>query len=399
MKFLKFYINRFMIFFLFFISFSNIIFAQNNTPTINARYAIVLDRKSNSILFGKNEKVKAKMASTTKIMTAIIVLENSNLDDIVTISKKASSIRGSRLGLKENDKISVHDLLYGLLLKSGNDCAIALAEHVGGDIKNFCELMNSKAKNLNLNNTNFESPHGLDSEKHYTSAYELALLTNYALNNPTFMQIVGTKFFKVKVNDSTIDIKNSNELLGYLDGIYGVKTGFTNGANRCLVAAYNKNNFDIITVVLGCDNKKNRSSDTINLINYIENSYINFNVNDFIEEHFFFWKKDNIKNIKINKSKENNLFIDFTKNNYDSIPIKKESIDNLKLEIDMPYNFNSPINANTNIGNLRLISNNNIIYNSNIYVLYDVPKKSFIDYILELFSSFDFLFNDISVYK
>ena len=133
------------------------------------------------------------MASTTKIMTAIIVIEKYDLNKTVGISKKAAGIRGSRLGLKNNDKITIRDLLYGLMLCSGNDAAVALAENVGGNIQNFSDLMNEKAKELGLCNTHFESPHWLDSNEHYTTAYDLALLTNYALNNSTFINIVGTK--------------------------------------------------------------------------------------------------------------------------------------------------------------------------------------------------------------
>ena len=195
-------------------------------PTINSRAYVVLDRKTNTVLIGKNEYSKKKMASTTKIMTAI-----------VTISKKAGSTGGSRLGLKSGDKITVNDLLYGLMLRSGNDAAVALAEYASGSIEEFAKLMNKKASELNLTNTHFVTPHGLDQDEHYTTAYELALLTNYALNNKTFAQIVGTKTFTITINGYPKELLNTNELLGNFDGVYGVKTGFTNGANRCLVTA------------------------------------------------------------------------------------------------------------------------------------------------------------------
>ena len=142
-----------------------------NSLDINARSYIVLDRKSKQVIIGKNEYSKVKMASTTKIMTATIIIENCNLNDIVTISKKAARTGGSRLGLKANDKISVLNLLYGLLLCSGNDAAVALAEHCSGSVTEFCNLMNQKAYELGLANSHFESPHGLDSDNHYTTAY------------------------------------------------------------------------------------------------------------------------------------------------------------------------------------------------------------------------------------
>ena len=188
--------------------------------------------------------------STTKIMTATIIIENCDLSQSVTVSKKAASTGGSRLGLKTNDKITIKDLLYGLLLCSGNDAAVALAETAGGDIQGFSKLMNNKAKALGLKNTNFESPHGLDSDGHYTTAYELAILSDYALKNKTFLEIVGTKNYTVTINGYPKTLSNTNELLGNLNGIYGVKTGFTNGANRCLVTSCKRNDMDIICVVL-----------------------------------------------------------------------------------------------------------------------------------------------------
>lgn len=162
-------------------------------PSINSRAAIVLDRNSGLILYGKNENEKRKMASTTKIMTAIVVIENANLESIVTISQKAAGTGGSRLGLHTNDKVSVKDLLYGLLLCSGNDAAVALAEFVGGDLPGFSNLMNNKVSELGLTSTHFVTPHGLDNESHYTTAYELAKIADYALKNKTFRNIVGTK--------------------------------------------------------------------------------------------------------------------------------------------------------------------------------------------------------------
>ena len=268
-------------------------------PNINSRAAIVIDRNSNTILYGKNEKEKRKMASTTKIMTCIIVLENGNLNDIVEVSKKSAGTGGSRLGLKTGDKITVKDLLYGLMLCSGNDAAVALAEHVGGSIEDFSKLMNDKASKLNLENTHFVTPHGLDNDEHYTTAYELALLSNYALKNKDFAQIVGTKSYTVTINNYTKTLSNTNELLGTLNGIYGIKTGFTNGANRCLVTACKRGNMDIICVVLGADTKNFRTKDSIKLIEYVFKEYEPVNLNTLIKEKFDTWQKENLNDFYI----------------------------------------------------------------------------------------------------
>jgi len=168
------------------------------------------------------------------------------------------------------------------MLCSGNDAAVCLAENVAGGIPEFCELMNNKAKELGLVNTNFESPHGLDSDNHYTTAYELALLSNYALTNSTFLNIAGTKKYTVTINGYPKAISNTNELLGNLNGVYGIKTGFTNGANRCLVTACKRGEMDIICVVLGADTKNYRTKDSIKLIEYSFKNYEYFNLKDFV---------------------------------------------------------------------------------------------------------------------
>ena len=261
-------------------TYSNTSTSQIKAPETNSRACVVIDRNTNTILYGKNENNKRKMASTTKIMTATIIIENCNLDETIEVSKKAAGTGGSRLGLKTGDKITIRDLLYGLMLRSGNDSAVALAEYAGGSVEGFSELMNKKASELGLTNTHFETPHGLDSDEHYTTAYELALLSNYALNNKTFAQIVGTKEYTITINGYPKQLSNTNELLGNLDGVYGIKTGFTNGANRCLVTACKRNDMDIICVVLGADTKKFRTQDSIKLINYIFENFESVNIKE-----------------------------------------------------------------------------------------------------------------------
>lgn len=168
-------------------------------PDTSSKHIIAIDRNSNRILFEKDAFSKTPMASTTKILTSIIAIEKCNLDESVNISNTASTISGSTLGIISNTKMSMNDLLYGLMLKSGNDCAVAIAEHIGGTVNEFCNVMNTKVKEMGLKNTNFTSPHGLDDDNHYTTAYELALITNYALNNKTFQKIVGTKETTVQI--------------------------------------------------------------------------------------------------------------------------------------------------------------------------------------------------------
>ena len=353
-------------------------------PDVNSRACVVIDRKTNSVLFGKNENSKKKMASTTKIMTATIIIEKCNLSDTIEISKKAAGTGGSRLGLKTGDKITVLDLLYGLMLRSGNDAAVALAEYAGGDINGFAELMNAKALDLGLTNTHFETPHGLDSNEHYTTAYELAVISNYALNNPTFAKIVGTKNYTITINGSPKDLSNTNELLGNMEGVYGVKTGFTNGANRCLVTACKRNDIDIICVVLGADTKKFRTIDSIKLINYVFNNFVVYDVENFINKNFENWKKENLNTFVINKGMTQDVFLNIENLNISKIPIRKDLVNSFEIKVECQKYFDAPIKANSNIGNIIIYNSGKEITKSNICITNDIEKKNSSFYLLYL---------------
>lgn len=345
-------------------------------PDVNSRACVVIDRKTNSVLFGKNENSKKKMASTTKIMTATIIIEKCNLTDTIEISKKAAGTGGSRLGLKTGDKITVLDLLYGLMLRSGNDAAVALAEYAGGDINGFAELMNAKALELGLTNTHFETPHGLDSNEHYTTAYELALLSNYALNNPTFAKIVGTKNYTITINGSPKALSNTNELLGNMQGVYGIKTGFTNGANRCLVTACKRNNMDIICVVLGADTKKFRTIDSIKLINYVFNNFVVYDLESFINKNFEDWKKDNLNTFIINKGLSQDVLLNIENLYISKVPIRKDLINSFEMKVECQKYFKAPVKGNSSIGNIVISNSGKEIAKCNISIMNNIDKKN-----------------------
>ena len=358
-------------------------------PRINSRYAIVLDRQSKTILYGKNEKTKTKMASTTKIMTAMVVICNTNLDNVVEISKKAAGTGGSRLKIKAGDKISVRDLLYGLLLRSGNDAAVALAEYVGESTEKFAILMNQKAKEIGLRNTNFVTPHGLDSEEHYTTAYELALLTDYALKNQVFSQIVNTKSCTININGISRIISNTNELLGYLNGVYGVKTGFTNGAGRCLVTSIKREDLDIICVVLGADTKKDRTRDSVKLIEYTFNTYQNINLHEKIKEEFENWKNINKGRINIKKGKKYSMNIKLAEYNLKNYPIKKGTDNKIEIKIESNLILTAPVEENSRIGKVTVFYDNNTILEIDILTVDTIEKKGIGDHILDIMKNYN----------
>lgn len=357
---------------------------KTNLPDINSRAAIVIDRATNTILYGKNENEHRKMASTTKIMTCLLVIENCNLSETIEVSKKSAGTGGSRLGLKTGDKITINDLLYGLMLCSGNDTAVALAEHIGGSIEGFAEIMNNRAKELGLENTHFVTPHGLDADEHYTTAYELAKLTNFALNNEIFAKIVGTNTYTVTINGYPKTISNTNELLGNLNGVYGVKTGFTNGANRCLVTACKRNNLDIICVVLGADTKKFRTQDSIKLIEYSFKNFTPVNIQAMVNEKFEEWKHENINCFEIIKGQTQNIELKISSLKYSTLPINNNSIKDLKVLINCKQILNAPILKDTNLGKIEVyegeepLTSCDIILNNNIY------KKNMYNYFTEI---------------
>ncbi len=357
-------------------------------PNLQARACLVLDRESKQVLAEKDAYTKRPMASTTKIMTCTIVLEQANLSDVVEISKKAGGTGGSRLGLKAGDKITVRDLLYGLMLRSGNDTAVALAEHVGGSVEGFANLMNEKAKELGLTNTHFVTPHGLDQQEHYTTAYELALLTDYALKNEKFANIVATKTCEIHINNQPRQISNTNELLGNLNGVNGVKTGFTNGAGRCLVTSITRNGHQIVCVVLGADTKKIRTTDSVKLIEYSFSKYEYMNVKEKIQEKFNTWLQEEAPNIGFNKAKETQIEYEVQSSNITWVPILKEEQKDLEVRIDYQKNLETPISKGHVIGKIEVVLKDKVLFQTDILLKQNITKKQIGDYLEQICSNY-----------
>lgn len=348
-------------------------------PQILSRRAIVFERNSKTVLFEKNSSEICKMASTTKIMTSILILENCDLEASVTVSSYAANTYGSRLGLHTNDVISVSDLLYGLMLCSGNDAAVCLAEFAGGSVQGFADMMNIKAKELGLNSTSFATPHGLDNENHFTTAYDFAILTDYALNNPLFLQIVGTKYYTVSINGVSKSIHNTNELLGVIPSVYGVKTGYTSEAGRCLISAAKQDNLDIVVVVFGSDTKNIRTQDSISLINYAFSNYVGIDFGSLISDKYNDFRSYILPYIDVLKGaspitpKLDNIA-------YNIYPVKKDLIDSISLEIN-EFELVAPIFNNQPIAEILVYVDNHKIFGTNILSSAYISKKSAFDYL------------------
>ena len=221
-------------------------------PEVSAQSAVLIEAQTGTVLYEKNAREQRAMASTTKIMTAILTIEAGDLDREFTVDSYAIMVEGTSMGLREGDRVSRRDLLYGILLPSGNDAANAAAVSVGGSTGGFVELMNKKAQELSLADTHFATPSGLDANGHYTTALDLARLTAYAMRNETFRGIVCCQSAQVEFGNPPYErtLYNSNKMLKRYEGAIGVKTGFTDNARRCLVSAAERNGVTLIAVTL-----------------------------------------------------------------------------------------------------------------------------------------------------
>lgn len=222
--------------------------------TTSAKSAIVMEQRSHRILFVKNADERLPMASTTKIATALTVLNNAQLDSVVTVPAAAVGIEGSSIYLREGERLTVRELLYGLMLRSGNDCAVALALHVAGSVEAFAQMMNDMAADVGCTDTHFVNPHGLHDPEHYTTAADLALITCAALDNSDFREIASCKSMRISNEGMEYDrlLVNKNKLLTNCAGADGVKTGYTKKAGRCLVGSATRNGMQVVSVVLDC---------------------------------------------------------------------------------------------------------------------------------------------------
>lgn len=223
---------------------------------ISAEHAILVDAQTGRILFEKNADQRTLIASTTKIMTALIVCEQCNVLDRVKICKESVGIEGSSIYLREGETLTIQELLYGLMLHSGNDAAVALAIYCGGTVEGFVQLMNDKAHRLGLSQTHFDNPHGLDSPTHYSTARDMAALAAYAINNPIFKQTVATK----NVTIANRQLRNHNKLLWRVEGADGIKTGFTKAAGRILVSSATRYGRRLIAVTMNAPDDWNDHS-------------------------------------------------------------------------------------------------------------------------------------------
>lgn len=318
-------------------------FAVSAEQDTSARAAVIMDVNSGRILYSKNMDEKLAMASTTKIMTTLVAIESGRLEENVTVSRRASHTEGSSIYLREGERHSVKDLLYAIMLRSGNDAAVAVAEHIGGSIEGFADLMNRKAQEIGAVNTQFANPHGLDTSGHYTTAHDLALITAHALKNPVFSDIVSSKKKTIEgpPNENWDRVMiNKNKMLWQFDGGDGVKTGYTKKAGRCLVSSATRNGMQLVCVVLNCGPMWN---DSTALLEYGFDNYTNEKVVD---------KNSIFKVVEVMNGKEKFVTVMPTEDFY--VALKTGEKENVKLSAKNLRKAQAPLKKGDDAGKLEV---------------------------------------------
>ena len=322
----------------------------------------VIEVSSGRLLNGSNENLRLPMASTTKAMTALVVLENVSLTDIVEIPPAAVGIEGSSVYLKKGERFTVEELLYALMLRSGNDAAVALAVHTSGSVEEFVRKMNERAALMGLKETKFVNPHGLHDENHYTTAYELALIAAEGLKNPHFKRIVSTKNIVIEgEGHEKRYFANKNKILYNYEGATGVKTGFTRDSGRCLIASAERNGMEVVAVAL---NYYDYFELTARLM---DEAFGNFEMKEVVSPDTVYKRVPVRGNRKI---KEAELRAEFSR----KYPLKKDGSEMVETVVEAVDSIRAPHSSGDDVGSVKVFKDNRLIFEEKLYTI-DIAKR------------------------
>ena len=335
-----------------------------STDYSSAKAMCVMESSSKRVLKSKNMSAKLAMASTTKIMTAITALENCpDLDQVFEISPKAVGVPGTSLYLRNGEKFSTRQLLYGLMLVSGNDASVAIGEHVSDSLEEFVKLMNQTAIKIGATNSHFDNTHGLDSKTHYTTAYDLALITSYAMQNNTFKEIVSTKNTKITNSDGkTRYLKNKNKLLNSFEGCNGVKTGFTDDAGRCLVSSAEKDGMNVVCVVLNCQPMFEECS---NLMGQALSEYKLYDLTSFYNLP---------KSICVTNGRTDKAQVGTMGHYY--YPLKESEVKAIQIDYQIEQKLEAPVEKGQEVGVVKIYLDKNLLFCEKIFTIDGVRRNS-----------------------
>lgn len=360
--------KKFVVFILLMFLFSLNVFAEEK------KYSILMEYSTGKILMDENSLEKRAPASMTKIMTLLLIMEKIDqgkikLTDEVTISENASKMGGSQVFLQPGEVIKVEDLIKSICISSANDSAVAMAEYVGGSVEKFVDMMNKKAKELDLKNTNFVNVHGLDDDSHYSCPYDMAIMARELIKHENILKYSSTYEEYFKKNDgNSVWMVNTNKLIRYYKGMDGLKTGFTDTAGYCLTATAKRNGMRLISVVMGSDTSENRSKSTVELMDY---GFNNYKLNTIYN-----------KNIKLGKAKVLNgkkdyAYLKLVSDVVDLTTILEESKYDYKMNID---EIKAPVNIGDVVGKLTLFKDGKKIDTFDITVKESIKKANILDY-------------------
>lgn len=345
----------------------------------NAKSAIIIEPTTGKIIFEKNSNERLEPASMTKIMTLLLTFEaidngRVSLDDMVNISKRAEDMGGSQMFLEAGSNIRLEEIIKGVSIASANDGAIALAEFIGGSVENFVDMMNKKVEDLGLSNTHFANPHGLHADNHYSSAYDMAIMASNLISHEKVLNYTSIyeDYFN-KPDGSRTWLVNTNKLVRFLEGVDGLKTGYTSEAGYCLTATAKKGNVRYITVVMGEPSSDIRSSETANMLNYAFNS---FKLNTILD------KSQELGTIYIDKSKQKTAKI-VVKNPVTELISKEKDIPNYTYNLKVEK-ITVPIKAGTKVGTVEILDNEGLIVREeDVTTSYDIEKCNLWETFLE----------------
>lgn len=359
-------------------------FAIANFQT-SAKAMELIEKTTGRIIYSKNSDEKLPMASTTKIVTALTVLENcDNLDEIVNVDDRAIGVLGTSIYLIKGEKLTVRELLYGMMLVSGNDAATALAYHISDSIEAFCALMLETAKRAGATNSSFSNPHGLDEEGHYTTAHDLALITAKALSNQTFAEIVSTKECKISGNEKAPVryLKNKNKLLNSFEGATGVKTGFTDDAGRCFVGSAERDGTEFVCVILNCGPMFEECA------TLLEEAFKEYKLIEIVPPYNY------IRRVGVIDGKEESLKV-YSRKGF-SYPLTEEEQNRLIYEYNIPENIEAPIEKDSIVGKLNIYLGDKLLFSEEVYAMEEVKSVNFFDNIKEIIRNWNTNFLDIA---
>ena len=339
-----------------------------------AKSVIVMEAGTGTVIYERNSHEKLHPASMTKLMTMLLIIESVekgviNFDDMVTVSENASSMGGSQILLETNEKMSVEDLLKGIAVASGNDAAVAMAEKIGGTEEMFVQMMNERAKELGLTDTNFKNVHGLDDVNHYSSASDMALIAKELVKHPKILEFTSIyEDYLRKGTDRTFWLVNTNKLVRFYEGVDGLKTGYTSEAGFCLTATANINDMRIITVVMGEPDSKTRNSEVSSIFDYV---YAQYAVDKIVS------KDDSLGEYKVDKGKKEKVEV-ISLEDASVLHKKTDSVDNVNYEVEVD-NLIAPLYVGDKVGKLVLKQNNVVVKTVDLTVKEDIPKANILE--------------------